>query len=118
MTTADSPALTSPRKKSPLGLVAFIVAVAAVLIGTILSLTQAAVVGSGNYQIIGVFSGLQTLASGVLGFGATVLGVIALLLRGTSKPLAAAATALGASILLGALTGLLYGVVVGISTSL
>jgi hypothetical protein len=120
-TPAYSPATATTsapaRKKNPLGLVALILGAATVLIGTALTLVQAGVVGSRNFELLGAFSALQSVASGLLGIGATIVGIIALILPNTSKPLAAAGLALGVSSVLGTITGLLYGVISSISAS-
>jgi hypothetical protein len=104
---------TKPRR-NPLGVVALIVAAAAVILGFVMNLVQAGIIATGDYTVIGIITAVQTGINGFLGLAAALLGLIALLIKGAGKAFAAAGFAVGCSILVGVIGALLYSVVIQI----
>jgi hypothetical protein len=104
-----------PVRRNPMGHVALAIGVVASLISVVIALSQAALVRQADITLINIVSALQTGVNGLLGAGTLLVGIIALLIPGSNRVLAAAGTALGASLLLGVITTLLYGFVVQLS---
>lgn len=107
---------SSDNRRNPLGLIAFVVGVLVLIVAAGLTLGQIGLIGSADPSLIQSYGIAVSFIRGILGLGATVLGVIALLSRHTSRPLAAAGTALGASLLFTALTGALYPLVASLAS--
>ena len=90
-----------------LGLIAFIIGAAAVLMTRLLSLVAPLMISAGlpSYSLIagmGIFANALSL---ILGIAALTLGLVVLLRRGTPKGFAAAGAALGGAEILNALIG-------------
>jgi hypothetical protein len=109
-------ATTPGQDKNPLGLFAAIAGAAGVLLGAFFTLVQAAVAGTGNYSALGAVGGLSTVLTVLLGLAALILGGIALLTRRGSRVFAAVGVALGASFLISGIVGLLYSLILQISS--
>lgn len=98
---------TAPAR-SPLGVVSFIVAVANIILGWVLSfaISGAIVSATDSYATVGVLQLVNSVITVLFALVSLVTGVIALLKRGAPKGLAAAGTALGGEALFGVLMGL------------
>ncbi|MET0590679.1 MAG: hypothetical protein ABWZ77_05840, partial [Naasia sp.] len=102
-------------RRNPLGLFALVAGIAVILLDGVLSLGQLGLLGGADPQMIQVYGFVTLVVRGLLGVGVTLLGIVALLVRNTSRTLAAAGTALGAASLFGAVVGALYPVVASIA---
>jgi hypothetical protein len=122
---ADYSAYASPQRpastttpgtdRNPLGVFAAIAGAVGVLLGAFFTLVQAAIAGTGNYAALGAIGALSAVLTVLLGLAALLLGGIALLTRRGSRIFAAVGVALGASILVSGITGLLYPLIVQIT---
>jgi hypothetical protein len=95
------------RARSPLALVSFIIAIANILIGWVLSfaISGAIVSATDSYATVGVLQLVNSVLTVLLALVSLVTGLIALLKRGAPKGFAAAGTALGGAALFGVLMG-------------
>ncbi|SIO26731.1 hypothetical protein [Agromyces cerinus] len=91
-----------------LGVIAFIIGAAAVLMTRLLSLIAPLMISTGMPSAYSLISGMGVFANAlslILGIAALVLGLIVLLRRGAPKGFAAAGAALGGAEILNALIG-------------
>ena len=105
----------APGRRNPLGAFVLFAGIAVLLLDGALSLGQIGLLGAGDTGSVQIYGVVTLVLRGILGIGVTLLGVVALVIRGTSKPFAAAGTALGGAILFGAIVGALYPVVASIA---
>lgn len=103
------------KPRNTLGLVAAILAGVAVVFGFIFSLIQASVLYSMGSGLYGVLSGMNTVIHGLLGIGAVVFGILGLRRREGGVVLAALGLGAGVVILVDALMGILYPLLVSIT---
>ncbi|MCO7273915.1 hypothetical protein [Cellulosimicrobium cellulans] len=106
-----SPAPATGARRSPLAVVAFVLGVATVLVGAVVTLAFPFVLSSSGYSpsSVGVLQLVNGILTGVLALAATVTGAVALVRRLPGTALASAGTALGAAALLSVVLGLVQG---------
>jgi len=123
--SASTPA---PRKRSrlfddggapnQLGLYAFFAGAAAVVVEFVLRLVQAGFIGTGAYAMLSVIALASTVLSVILGLLAVILGITALTRAGASKTFAAIGLGIGATMLISAVSGILYSLLASAASSL
>jgi len=119
---------SAPRKRSrlfddggapnQLGLYAFFAGAAAVVVEFVLRLVQAGFIGTGAYAMLSVIALASTVLSVILGLLAVILGVTALTRAGASKTFAALGLGIGATVLIGAISGILYSLLASAASNL
>jgi hypothetical protein len=101
-----------------LGLYAFFAGAAAVVVEFVLRLVQAGFIGTGAYAMLSVIALASTVLSVILGLLAVILGVTALTRAGASKTFAAIGLGIGATVLIGAISGILYSLLASAASNL
>lgn len=101
-----------------LGLYAFFAGAAAVVVEFVLRLVQAGFIGTGAYAMLSVIALASTVLSVILGLLAVILGVTAVTRAGASKTFAALGLGIGATVLIGAISGILYSVLASAASNL
>jgi len=123
-----APTTPAPRKRSrlfddggapnQLGLYAFFAGAAAVVVEFVLRLVQAGFIGTGAYAMLSVIALASTVLSVILGLLAVILGVTALTRAGASKTFAAIGLGIGATMLISAVSGILYSLLASAASNL
>jgi hypothetical protein len=118
----------APRKRSKLfddggapnqlGLYSFFAGAAVIVVDFVLRLVQAGFIGTGAYAMLGVITLASTVLSFLLGLLAVILGFTALTRQGASKTFAALGLGIGATVLIGAVSGILYSALASAASAL
>ncbi len=121
-------ATPAPRKRSKLfddggapnqlGLYSFFAGAAVIVVDFVLRLVQAGFIGTGAYAMLGVITLASTVLSFLLGLLAVILGFTALTRQGASKTFAALGLGIGATVLIGAVSGILYSALASAASAL
>lgn len=94
--------------RNPLGLVSVILGGIPLLFGLLAPLLYLVTARSGDYNLVGVFSGILNGLSVVLGVAALIVGLIALTRKWQPKALAGVGTGLGIAAAWGGITAFAY----------
>lgn len=101
-----------------LGLYSFFAGAAVIVVDFVLRLVQAGFIGTGAYAMLGVITLASTVLSFLLGLLAVILGFTALTRQGASKTFAALGLGIGATVLIGAVSGILYSALASAASAL
>jgi hypothetical protein len=110
---ANAPAPASARP-FPLGLVSFIAGAAANLLQFLMQFAFVLLVSSVGYMAVQPVQLVVTVIAFVLGAAAVIIGILALLQKHAPRGLAAAGTALGAVVVVGAVVSLIQGLLLNL----
>lgn len=115
-----APAAATPvRRTNPLGLTAVILVAIAVALSFVASGTTGALIAnaSGNYQLIGLVSGVLSLIQALLALAAVGVGIAGLVAKDRPRALAGMGLGGGAVIVLGVAAGQLTNLILTLSSS-